>query len=180
MRSPALLASFGLAPGDPRLEDALRDPKVEKAIVFSDTQRRVGFALLYPPKDPDVFWEYIAAIPEEGDRNLFTAMQTLDAMAYYAFEWMKVLRLGFRIERSNEQPQAAVRRMGYAPTRTEQVEGKSMLIYVIERSGWAERLAALEQGELKHPSGLGATFLRVTPPYVIRQPPRAPGGPIRG
>ncbi len=176
---PELLASFGLAAADDRLAMAADNPNVNTGIVLVEGQKRVGFAMLFPPRDGDVFWEYLAAIPSLGDRDGYTALQAFDAMAFYAFDWMKIERLGFRIEASNTGPQALAKRAGFKPQRTELVEGRSMLVYAIDRGTWAARLANLEKGELTHPSGLGATFLRVGPPFVVRQAARAPGGPLR-
>lgn len=175
---PELVASFGLAPGDDRLAMAADNPNVNTAVVLVEGQKRVGFALLFPPTDLDVFWEYLAAIPSAGDRDGYTAMQAFDAMAFYAFDWMKIERLGFRIESSNTGALALAKRGGFTPLRTEVVEGRTMVVYSIDRATWNVRLANLEKGELAHPSGLGATFLRVGPPFIVRQTARPPG-PLR-
>lgn len=175
---PELLASFGLDSDDDRLAMATDNPNVNTAVVLVEGQKRVGFALLFPPRDPDVFWEYLAAIPSVSDRDGYTTMQAFDAMAFYAFDWMKIERLGFRIEERNTGPQALAKRAGFTPLRTEVVEGKKMIVYSIDRATWNVRLANLEKGELAHPSGLGATFLRVGPPFIVRQTARAPG-PLR-
>lgn len=176
---PELLASFGLSPGDDRLARAVRDRNVQAGVIFGEGQKRVGFTYLYPPREGDAFWEYIAAIPDVADRDGFTALDAFDAMAFYAFDWMKVARLGFRIEDRNTAALAIVQRLGFARQRTEEVEGKTMHVYAVDRAAWGARLAKLERREATHPSGLGATFLQVGAPYLMRQLSRAPGAPIR-
>lgn len=142
-----------------------------------ENNRRVGFAALFVPSAANPFWEFSYAIPDARDRDAYTALNTMDAMAWYAFEHLGVPSAGGRTREDNHAAQAIVRRAGHRLTHTAPDGGHAYHFYALDRLGWSRRRERLERGELAHPSPGGAAFVVLPkPPYAPVRRPLVPGG----
>ncbi len=133
--------------------------------------KRIGFAVFYPPKGNFDFWEFGYVIDEVADRDAFSALNATDAMAHYMFEHLRVDAVGWRTRADNRQADAVVRRLGYEPFGSWSEGGHDYTFYRLDQAGWAKRRARLDRGEAKHPSGTGDTFVTLLEkPYTPVKP----------
>jgi hypothetical protein len=130
--------------------------------------KRVGFIVMFPPA-PDAgfdFWEFAFAIPEAGDRDAYSALNSTDAMGHYLFDHVGVHATGWRVRIDNLASDAVVRRLGYKRYAEREIDGVRYTFYRVDKAGWLERRTRLESGEASHPSGIGGTFVVLDgPPY---------------
>jgi RimJ/RimL family protein N-acetyltransferase len=139
-------------------------------------KKRIGFGMCFPPAGNFDFWEFGYAIPDPQDRDAYSAFNTCDAMSHYMFDHLRVEACGFRTREDNKAADAIVRRLGYSPFETTVAGGHKYTYYRFDRAVWEKRKARLERGEKAHPSGIGDTFVTLTPPYepiVPREMPPA-------
>ena len=168
-------------PGGDRLRQAIASGNVICGLIRRDDGRRVGFSCLYPPTDELLFWEYIYAIPAARDRDAFSAIYANDAMCFYAFDWLMVDSIGWRLYPDNRAARAIVERMGFAPLDGPAGEALGCELYALGREQWSARQTKIETRESTHPSGLGSAFVRVVgPPYKPRRPVTAMQRVFRG
>ena len=161
---------FGLpGPGKLRIMRAYRTGDLVLGILrrVAD-RRRTGFVVMFPPSGDFDFWEFGYAIPDPKDRDAFSALSATDAMAHYMFEHLNVEAMGWRTRAGNRAADAVVRRLGYKPFGTWEVDGDEYTFYRLDREGWAKRRRKLDAGERQCASGLGDTFL------TLREPPFEP------
>lgn len=162
---------FGLpGPGKMRIMRAYRTGNLVLGVIrrVAD-RRRVGFVVMFPPTNDFDFWEFGYAIPDQQDRDAFSAFNATDAMAHYMFDHLRVEALGWRTRFDNRAADAVVRRLGYKAFDSWEVDGHMYTFYRLDQEGWAKRRAKLERGEETAPSGLGAVFLTL---------PEAPFHPV--
>lgn len=159
---------FGLpGPGKMRIMRAYRSGNLVIGIMKRvEDRKRIGFVVMFPPTDDFDFWEFGYAILEPEDRDAFNALNATDAMAHYMFEHLRVEAMGWRTRSDNRAADAVVRRLGYEPFGSWMVDGHDYTFYRLDQAGWQKRLAKLERGEQKHPSGIGGVFVTLAePPY---------------
>lgn len=104
--------------------------------------KRVGFTIMFPPADLGC-WEFAYVIPEASDRNLFTALNSTDIMAHYMFDHLGIDAIGWRTREGNNRADAVIRRLGYAPAETREMDDATYTFYQLDRAGWAKRLEKL-------------------------------------
>ncbi|MEW5850196.1 MAG: GNAT family N-acetyltransferase [Myxococcota bacterium] len=132
-----------------------------------ESRARIGFVAMVAPDEEREFWEIFAAIPDRRHRDAWSMLHTVDAMSHYMFDHGGVAKCGARVRTDNTASQAVVKRIGYRVERTELVEDLLHLCYVIDQPTWARRRARLDEGEARHPSPGGGTFVVLRgPPYV--------------
>ena len=133
----------------------------------SETRKRIGFLIMYPPVGGNFnFWEFGYAIPDPADRNAFHALNTTDAVGCYMFEHLHVPMCGWRTRADNHAANAVVRRLGYQPGETLEMDGHHYTIYRLDQAGWAKRRRKLELGEVQFQGGIGAAFGVLRAPYL--------------
>jgi RimJ/RimL family protein N-acetyltransferase len=170
---PAIWEMFGFnRSGRARIMRGLRRGELVVGILHRIAPRkRIGFVVMFPPPPPPGridYWELGYAIPDPADRDAFSALSATDAMAHYMFEHLRVSAMGWRTRADNRAADAVIRRLGYQPYETIQVDGHPYTFYRLSQEGWAARRAKLDRGEAEHPSGTGATFV------VLKEPPWTP------
>lgn len=136
-----------------------------------EDERRIGFSVTYPPTPFLQAWEFSIVIPDEKERDLYSAMHASDIVAHYMFDHCGIERAAWRVREDNPQPAALAKRMGYKPYATFDVDGARFRFFRLPKERWQERHEKLVRGELEHPSGYGDVFITLEgPPYVPRRP----------
>lgn len=136
------------------------------SIMSAPSRARIGFAVVFPPSPAFDAWSFSYAIPEARHRNGFNALHATDAMSHYMFEHLRVDAVGFETREDNAAAGAIVRRLGYPPGETSRIEGRTFRFYRVTRAAWAARRAKLDANELKYPSGIGGTFVKLNAPFL--------------
>lgn len=129
------------------------------------SRTRIGFVVIFPPTPAFEAWSFAYAIPEATHRNAFAAMHSADAMAHYMFEHLRIDALGWETREGKTAADAVVRRLGYRAVESREINGNIYRFYRITRDEWMARRKKLDAGEKSNPSGLGATFRKLMPPY---------------
>lgn len=169
---PEVFEMFGfMKPSHARVMRAYRTGNLVVGILHRVTTRaRIGFVVLFPPAGELDFWEFGYAIPNTKDRDGFGALNATDAMATYAFDHLRVEKVGWRTREDNRAADAVVRRLGYRPRETRLIDGHSYTFYVLDTEGWQLRRQKLERWEAENPSGIGSAFVTLMPPYTPTLP----------
>ncbi|MCK6549320.1 GNAT family N-acetyltransferase [Myxococcota bacterium] len=175
---PEVYEMFGFGqPSRVKLMRAYRGGDLVVGILHKvEGRKRIGFVIMFPPAGQFDFWEFGYDIPDPKDRDAFCAFNATDAMAHYMFEHLRVTAMGWRTREDNRAADAVVRRLGYKPYETSFQDGHNYTFYRLDQAGWAQRRAKLDRGEASHPSGIGATFVTLMPPYEPIEPKLPEGG----
>lgn len=129
--------------------------------------KRIGFIVCFPPTAPFDAWEFGAAIPDQKERDAFSAIHAADAMTHYMFDHLRIERGMWRTRDDNHASNALARRIGYRPYAAWEVEGVRYQFFRMDRPRWEQRLDRLDRGEERSPSGLGDLFVTLPgPPYA--------------
>lgn len=164
---PIIYADLGLS--SPSGEELRRrhagGDHVFALIKSAPSKERIGFVVVFPPSPAFDAWSFSYAIPSAQHRNGFNALHTTDAMSHYMFEHLRVDAVGFETREDNGAAAAIVRRLGYTSLETLVIEGRRFQFYRVDRAAWAKRRAKLDAGELKFPSGIGGTFVKLNAPF---------------
>jgi RimJ/RimL family protein N-acetyltransferase len=166
---PEIASMFGVDDGlGAAARNAYKSGRVITGIIRrAQDRRRVGFAVMLAPSEEAPFWEIAAAIPEQRYRDGYTMLHTVDIMAHYTLDHVKVALVGARVRTDNRASDAVVRRIGYEKVETRAVAGHDYDFYQLTPERWAARRARLERGEEEHPSGIGGAFVRLAgPPWL--------------
>lgn len=117
------------------------------------TRKRIGFLVMYPPATDNFFWEFGYAIPDPADRNAFHALNTHDAVGHYMFEHLNVPLCGSRSREDNHAANAVIKRLGYTPVETRELDGHKYAFFAIDQEGWKKRREKLARGEERENTG---------------------------
>lgn len=142
---PEIWLNFG---GDePSAHHALSSYLLTRVVPFVvhavEDQRRIGFGVLFGPKEEPGTWELGYAITDPKDRNAFRAIHTVDALCHYAFEHRQATGIRWRIRGENRAAEAIVRRLGYAPCEGAPTDDALFRQYHGSPEAWAARRARL-------------------------------------
>jgi RimJ/RimL family protein N-acetyltransferase len=136
-----------------------------------ETRRAIGFVVCFPPTDFLKAWEFGVVIPDEKERDLYSAMHASDAITHYMFDHCRIERGAWRIREDNAAPFALAKRMGYTPYATYDIGGSRYTFFRMNKERWEERYQRLEKGEDAHPSGFSDVFITLSdPPFEPEQP----------
>jgi hypothetical protein len=139
------ITSFPAGTGREVIERArAADLFVAGIIRRTTTRERLGYVLAFPPMDMDA-WELVIAVPEAKNRDGFSALYAIDAMAFYMFEHRNVQAIGCRIRDDNGASSAIARRVGQTPIEERTDAGHVQRIYRMDRAQWSERRARIER-----------------------------------
>ena len=151
--APEIYRMFGFSePARTRITERHATGKLIVGIIRLVSDRsRIGFMIMFPPSRRFDFWELSFAIPEPRQRNCFDAVDAMDAMLHYMFEYRRASAIGWRIREDNRPVDAIIRWLGYQPFATWLAGDLNYTFYRLDEAGWAERRARLDRGEQAHP-----------------------------
>jgi hypothetical protein len=111
--------------------------------IVRKSERRVGFALVFPPGGLLEHRELVFAIPSDTDRDAFTAIYALDAVTHYVLDHLGEEALAMRVRLDNGPSLAPLRRMGFVPEGQLPMGSQTYAVFRIDREAWARRKTKL-------------------------------------